>query len=81
MKHMRTFKITFDDRGRAEIRVKGAKGNRDSRALESITEQLANALGDVEERHIGEWKGGVHTHDGGKTYHSHGDHQHLGGAQ
>jgi len=75
---LRTFKIEFTGDGEARITVPGASSNADSQALASFTEQLAKALGTVTERHIGEYRNGLHVHADGTT-HAHHEHEQAGG--
>lgn len=68
---MINIKIDFTPDGKAIIRLpEGKTQQADANKAADLTDKLAKSLGKVTERHIGGWKGGVHTHEDGHT-HSH----------
>lgn len=64
-----TFHIEIDDDGDATIRLPEGKGQqRDAAVVADLTEDLANLMGSIKERHIGDH----HHHDHGHTHnHNH----------
>lgn len=76
MGKLRTFRLDFSRPGKVQITVPGAEDNTDSQALAKLTEALGKKLGKIEERHIGRWEGGVHTHADGTTHRHHHGHSH-----
>ena len=67
-----TIEMFLDENGNMRIEIPHDARNRsgDANAAARFTEKVADAIGDVEERHIGD-----HTHhvDGTITYHKHLD--------
>jgi len=69
-----TLEISIDDAGNLRIDIPHGKNKaRDASAAADFTIQLAEAIGDIEERHIGD-----HTHniDGSITFHDRNTHTH-----
>jgi hypothetical protein len=64
-----TFEIEFDDEGNATIRLPEGKGQqRDAAAVDDLTLKLAELLGRVKERHVGDHHHHDHGHDHGHDH-------------
>lgn len=63
--------VQLDQFGEPEARItlpEGASKGRDADTVAPLTEQIAQKLGRIKERHRGRNVGGVHTHTDGTTH-------------
>ena len=66
-----TFEIEIDDNGDAFIRLPEGPGQQGQAAkVADLTEAIANELGTIAERHVGDHHHGIHGH-----HHHHDHHQ------
>ena len=64
-----TFEIEMDENGDAIIRLPEGKGQqRDAATVADLTLKLANLLGRVKERHVGDHHHHDHGHDHGHVH-------------
>lgn len=73
-KRVVTLEISLDSKGNLRIDIPHDRNQaRNANAAADFTDKLARAIGDIDERHIGD-----HTHhvDGSITYHDHNHQSH-----
>lgn len=68
-KRLVVLEITIDDNGNVRIDIPhGSNQARDANAAADFTDKLANLIGDVEERHIGDHEHHHHDHNHGHNH-------------